>query len=138
MFVAKPTIYSTEQARVTYTSSWFTGAAARYYQNQVEQEMENGLWIPSLHEWSVFVREFGRLFGLHDEMLHAQASLDRVIQRFGESFADFLVRFEDAALKTQYNDPARRWRLLLQIRKDLRDRLTLVGRIPSTFDEVVK
>ncbi|THU88005.1 hypothetical protein K435DRAFT_803854 [Dendrothele bispora CBS 962.96] len=138
MFVAKPTIYSTDQSKVTYASSWFTGAAARYYQNQVEQELENGLWIPSLHEWPIFIREFGRLFGLHDEVLHAQASLDKVIQRFGESFGDFLVRFEDAALRTQYNDPARRWRLLLQIRRDLRDRLTLVGRIPSTFDEVVK
>ncbi|THV01544.1 hypothetical protein K435DRAFT_793263 [Dendrothele bispora CBS 962.96] len=71
MFSAKPTIYSTEQSRVTYASSWFTGAAARYYQNQVEQEMENGLWIPSLHEWSIFCREFSRLFGLHDEVLHA-------------------------------------------------------------------
>ncbi|THU82615.1 hypothetical protein K435DRAFT_872123 [Dendrothele bispora CBS 962.96] len=138
MFSAKPTIYSTEQSKVTYASSWFTGAAARYYQNQVEQEMENDLWIPTLHEWSVFVREFGRLFGLHDEVLHAQSSLDKVIQKFGESFADFIVRFEDAALKTLYNDPAKRWRLLLQIRKDLRDRLTLVGRIPGTFDEVVK
>ncbi|THU89291.1 hypothetical protein K435DRAFT_865423 [Dendrothele bispora CBS 962.96] len=138
MFVAKPTIYSTDQSRVTYASSWLTGAAAKYYQNQVEQEMENGLWIPTLHEWGIFVREFGRLFGLHDEVLHAQASLDKVIQRFGESFADFIVRFEDVALKTLYNDPAKRWRLLLQIRKDLRDRLTLVGRIPETFDEVVK
>ncbi|THV06361.1 hypothetical protein K435DRAFT_849156 [Dendrothele bispora CBS 962.96] len=138
MFSAKPTIYSAEQSRVTYASSWFTGAAARYYQNQVEQEMENGLWIPALHEWSIFVKEFGCLFGLHDEVLHAQSSLDKVIQQFGESFADFIVRFEDAALKTLYNDPAKRWRLLLQIRKDLRDRLTLVGRIPETFDEVVR
>ncbi|THU98720.1 hypothetical protein K435DRAFT_856364 [Dendrothele bispora CBS 962.96] len=138
MFSAKPTIYSTEQARVTYASSWFTGSAAKYYQNQVEQEMENGLWIPALHEWKSFVGEFGRLFGLHDKVLHAQSSLDKVIQRFGESFADFLVRFEDAALKTRYNDPAKRWRLLLQIRRDLRDRLTLVGRIPETFDDVGK
>ncbi|THV01566.1 hypothetical protein K435DRAFT_793180 [Dendrothele bispora CBS 962.96] len=138
MFSAKPTIYSTEQSKVTYASSWFTGAAARYYQNQVEQEMENSLWIPALHEWSIFVGEFGRLFGLHDEVLHAQSSLDKVIQKYGESFADFIVRFEDAALKTMYNDPAKRWRLLLQIRKDLRDRLTLVGRIPETFEEVVQ
>ncbi|THU76690.1 hypothetical protein K435DRAFT_878851 [Dendrothele bispora CBS 962.96] len=121
MFSAKPTIYSTEQSRVTYASSWFTGAAARYYQNQVEQEMENGLWIPALHEWGSFLTEFGRLFGLHDEVLHAQSSLDKAVQKFGESFADFIVRFEDAALKTMYNDPAKRWRLLLQIRKDLRD-----------------
>ncbi|THU82125.1 hypothetical protein K435DRAFT_808535 [Dendrothele bispora CBS 962.96] len=138
MFSAKPTIYSTEQSKVTYASSWFTGAAAKYYQNQVEQEMENDLWIPALHEWSSFVAEFGRLFGLHDEVLYAQSSLDKVLQKFGKSFVDFIVRFEDAALKTMYNDPAKRWRLLLQICKDLRDRLTLVGRIPEKFDEVVK
>ncbi|THU91457.1 hypothetical protein K435DRAFT_863372 [Dendrothele bispora CBS 962.96] len=100
--------------------------------------MENGLRIASLHEWTTFVKEFGRLFGLHDEVLHAQSTLDKVIQQFGESFVDFIVRFEDAALKTLYNDPAKRWRLLLQIRKDLRDRLTLVGRIPESFTECVK
>ncbi|THU85618.1 hypothetical protein K435DRAFT_869090 [Dendrothele bispora CBS 962.96] len=138
MFSAKPTIYSTEQSRVTYASSWFTGTAARYYQNQGEQEMENHLWISSLHEWFIFVQEFGRLFGLHDEILHAQASLDKVIQKYGESFVDYLVQFEDTALKTQYNNAAKRWRLLWQIRKDLRDQLTLVGRIPESFDQVVQ
>ncbi|THU86348.1 hypothetical protein K435DRAFT_805171 [Dendrothele bispora CBS 962.96] len=129
MFSAKPTIYSTEQSKVQRPG---------IIKTRSNKKWKNDLWIPTLHEWSVFVREFGRLFGLHDEVLHAQSSLDKVIQKFGESFADFIVRFEDAALKTLYNDPAKRWRLLLQIRKDLRDRLTLVGRIPGTFDEVVK
>ncbi|KAF5322951.1 hypothetical protein D9758_018476 [Tetrapyrgos nigripes] len=50
---------------------------------------------------------------------------------------DFLVRFEDASLLTQYNEPALRWKLLLQIRKDLRSRLTLVGNIPQGFNAVV-
>ncbi|KAF5343304.1 hypothetical protein D9758_016501 [Tetrapyrgos nigripes] len=86
---------------------------------------------------AVFIGTFARLFGVHDEQLHSQAALDKVLQKADEAFADFLVRFEDASLLTQYNEPALRWRLLLQIRKDLRNRLTLVGRIARSFNGVV-
>ncbi|THU89988.1 hypothetical protein K435DRAFT_968835 [Dendrothele bispora CBS 962.96] len=120
MFSTKPTIYSTDQSQVTYTSSWFTGTVARYYQNQVEQGMENDLWIPTLHEWPVFIKESGRIFGIHAEVLHAQSLLDRVIQQFGESFADFIVRFGNAALKTLYNDPAKQWRGNLRLQYSTR------------------
>ncbi|THU79644.1 hypothetical protein K435DRAFT_810547 [Dendrothele bispora CBS 962.96] len=75
-----------------------------------------GHYIAALHEWTAFTQMFGKLFGVHDEQLYAQASLDKVQQQKEENFADFLVRFEDAALKTQYNDPALRWKLLRQIR----------------------
>ncbi|THU91106.1 hypothetical protein K435DRAFT_863693 [Dendrothele bispora CBS 962.96] len=97
-----------------------------------------GHYLTALHEWTAFVHMFGKLFGVHDEQLFAQASLDKVLQLRDESFGDFLVRFEDAALKTQYNDPAMRWKLLQQIRCDLRNRLTLVGSIPPTFNEVIE
>ncbi|THU87787.1 hypothetical protein K435DRAFT_866927 [Dendrothele bispora CBS 962.96] len=139
MFSAKPTLYSNDQSRIAYASSWFTGAAARYYQNLVEREMDVlGHYIAALHEWSAFVQMFGKLFGVHNEQLFAQASLDKVMQQKEETFADFLVRFEDAALKTQYNDPALRWKMLCQIRRDLRNRLTLVGNVPPTFNAVIE
>ncbi|THU88517.1 hypothetical protein K435DRAFT_866234 [Dendrothele bispora CBS 962.96] len=139
MFTAKPTLYSNDQLKIAYASSWFTGAAARYYQNLVEREIDiPGHYLEALHEWNAFVQMFGRLFGVHDEQLFAQASLDKVLQRNEETFADFLVRFEDAALKTQYNDPALCWKMLRQIRRDLRNRLTLVGNVPPTFNEVIR
>ncbi|KAE9385978.1 hypothetical protein BT96DRAFT_1006525 [Gymnopus androsaceus JB14] len=139
MFTAKPTIYSTPQSRVTYASSWFTGAAARYYQNLVEREQRMiPRYLAPLHEWEAFVEAFSRLFGLYDEKLQAQSTLDQTFQKPVEPFADFIVRFEDAALLTGYNDEAMRWRLLDQIRFDLRSRLTLVGRIPTTFEQVVE
>ncbi|KAF5372542.1 hypothetical protein D9758_005298 [Tetrapyrgos nigripes] len=137
MFTAKPTLYETENSRVTFASSYLTGAAARYYQNLIEREVMEGVYLVALHNWQAFVGTFGRLFGVHDEQLYSQAALDKVLQRADENFADFLVRFEDASLLTQYNEPVLRWRLLLQIRRDLRNRLTLVGRIPRGFNDVV-
>ncbi|KAL0565339.1 hypothetical protein V5O48_016684 [Marasmius crinis-equi] len=137
MFTAKPTIYSTEESQVTYGSSWLTGAAGRTYQNWVEKEWDTGVYNPILHEWQPFVRELTRLFGVHDEQMHAQALLDKVWQKFTESFADFWVRFEDASIKTKYNDHALRWKLLRQTRPELRSRLTYAGRIPDGYTEVV-
>ncbi|THU89299.1 hypothetical protein K435DRAFT_865435 [Dendrothele bispora CBS 962.96] len=117
----------------------FLRAAARYYQNLVEREMDiPGHYLEALHQWSAFIQMFGRLFGVHDEQLFAQALLDKVLQRSDETFADFLVRFEDAALKTQYNDSALCWKMLRQIRRDLHNRLTLVGNVPPTFNEVIQ
>jgi hypothetical protein len=133
MFTAKPTIYSTDESRVTYASSYLEGPAARTWQNWVERETETFNYNPALHEWDAFVRHFGRLFGVHDERMFAQSALDKAIQKTGESFASFIIRFEDASLKTGYNDHALRWRLLAQIRKDLRTRLTNNGNIPEGY-----
>ncbi|KAF5334829.1 hypothetical protein D9758_018070 [Tetrapyrgos nigripes] len=137
MFTAKPTIYETEASKVTFASSYLTGAAARYYQNLVEREALQGAHLAALHNWRSFIRMFSRLFGVHDEQLYSQAALDRVQQKANKTFADFLVRFEDASLLTQYNEPALRWKLLLQIRKDLRNRLTVVRNIPQGFNALV-
>jgi hypothetical protein len=81
----------------------------------------------------IHVQQFGRLFGMHDEQTFAQSALDEAIQKPGESFSSFIIRFEDASLKTGYNDQALRWRLLSQIRKDLRNRLTNNGNIPEGY-----
>ena len=138
MFTAKPTLYSSSESRVQYAASWFGGAAARYFQTLVERESEvSGQYNPALHEWDAFVQVFGRLFGLYDEKLQAQSNLSNAIQKTDEPFADFIVRFEDQALRTGYNEEALRWHLVDQIWYDLRNRLTLVGRIPDTFNAVV-
>lgn len=41
-------------------------------------------------------------------------------------------------LLTEYNDPAKRWRLLRQINRGLQDRLADHGEIPETFNGVVQ
>ncbi|KAF5372623.1 hypothetical protein D9758_005248 [Tetrapyrgos nigripes] len=137
MFTAKLTLYSTDEYKVAYASSWLTGAAARTWENWVERKMDDIIYNPALHEWEAFLREFGRLFGVHNEQLHAQAALDKAIQQPTEPFADFLVRFEDASLKTKFNDHALRWALLKHIRKDLRNRLTNNGMVPQSYTELV-
>jgi hypothetical protein len=74
---------------------------------------------------------------MHDEQLHAQAALDKAIQKPGESFASFIVRFKDVSLKTGYKDHTLQWRLLAQIRKDLRVRLTNNGNMPQGYIALV-
>ncbi len=121
MFTAKPTIYATPQSLGTYASAWFNWSAARYYQNLVEQEQEApGRYLATLHEWNAFSAVFTRLFGLHNEKLHAQSTLNQVRQQKDKSFADFVIKFEDTALKTGYNDDTLRWHLLNQIHFSLR------------------
>jgi hypothetical protein len=138
MFAAKPIMYESEKSQIIFTASYLTGSAARFYQNLVEKEMmdEEHRQIPALHNWTEFRRLFGEMFGVHDEMLHAQAMLDKTYQQSSESFADYIVRFEDAALLTQYNDSAKRWKLIRQIVPSLRERLTLGGRLPATYKGV--
>ncbi|KAE9404391.1 hypothetical protein BT96DRAFT_935743 [Gymnopus androsaceus JB14] len=106
--------------------------AARYYSTLVEREQKlTTRYLATLHEWDAFVELFTRLFGLYDEQLQAESALDQTFQKSSEVFADFIVRFEDAALQTGYNNEALRWRLIDQIRFDLR-------RIPITFEQVVE
>ncbi|KAJ8083313.1 hypothetical protein PM082_009185 [Marasmius tenuissimus] len=138
MFIAKPHIYVSDQDKVQFASSYLAGAAARTFQNWAERELNKGEIRAALHTWRDFVDEMRRLFGVHDEQLQAQALLDRVIQRFGETFAEFLVRFEDASLLTRYNEYALKWRLIAQIRQDLCDRITYIGGIPEHYRYVVE
>ena len=71
----------------------------------MEREMSDPtLYLESLHEWPHFVAHFSKMFGLHNEQMHSQAALDGTIQNSKEVFADFLVRFQDIALKTGYNE----------------------------------
>ncbi|KAL0562450.1 hypothetical protein V5O48_019637, partial [Marasmius crinis-equi] len=79
-----------------------------------------------------------RLFGVYDEGLHAQAKLDTTVQSDSESFAAFLVRFEDASLLTGYNEHALKWRLVAQINNGLRARITYIGGVPELYRDVVQ
>ncbi len=135
--MAKPTIYAAHRSRIAFAASYLDGPALRFYNNLIRRE-RTGEHVPILHYWHEFLALFSRTFGLHDEVLHSQANLDQIIQRYSETFADFFVRFEDVALLTHYNDAAKRWRLLKQIRPDLRNRLTNNGRIPPDFEGVVE
>ena len=135
-FIAKPLIYDTDKAQISFAGSYLTGPALRHYQNLMRQHRE-GIPIQAFGSWISFIIHFARLFGLHDETLHAQSKLDTCYQKWNEAFGDFLVRFEDIVLLTGYNDAAKRWRLLRQITRSLQDRLADHGEIPATFDGVV-
>lgn len=83
MSIAEPIIYSTTQYQVTYTHH---GCVARYYQHLVGRKVNPGLYtqaIPGLREFiSVFeTSDFGTLFGLHNERLNAQATLNQAGQK---------------------------------------------------------
>lgn len=103
IFSAKSRIYSNDVAKIAFAASNMTGPAKRYHQNLMRKQRD-GEDVLAFISWSNFVMIFGEMFGLHDEVLHAQSKLDHCTQKWSEAFADFLVRFEDIALLTHYND----------------------------------
>ncbi|KAK1228864.1 hypothetical protein PQX77_008087 [Marasmius sp. AFHP31] len=106
--------------------------------NWAEREIGSGVYNPSLHLWNISISSLRRLFGVYDEELQAQATLDMVTQQIGEMFAEFLIRFEDASLLTEYNTNALKWRLVAPIRGDLRNRITYIGGIPNRYEDVIQ
>ncbi|KIK58856.1 hypothetical protein GYMLUDRAFT_245643 [Collybiopsis luxurians FD-317 M1] len=86
-FMAKPTIYKNDSDKIGFAVSYLTGAAATHYNNLLKQE-EAGIPIPALHTWIDFVK------------------LAWIKQMDNESFATFIIRFQEYAFKTGYNDTA--------------------------------
>ncbi|KIK58921.1 hypothetical protein GYMLUDRAFT_245694 [Collybiopsis luxurians FD-317 M1] len=102
-FMAKPTIYKNDSDKIGFAVSYLTGAAATHYDNLLKQE-EAGILIPALHTWIDFVAEFTLYFRLFNPARDAQVKLAWIKQMDNESFATFIIRFQEYAFKTGYND----------------------------------
>ncbi|KIK66501.1 hypothetical protein GYMLUDRAFT_239442, partial [Collybiopsis luxurians FD-317 M1] len=85
--MAKPTIYENDSDKIGFAVSYLTGAAATHYNNLLKQE-EAGIPVPALRTWIDFVK------------------LAWIKQMDNESFATFIIRFQEYAFKTGYNDTA--------------------------------
>jgi hypothetical protein len=105
IFKAKPTIYKASQSRVAYACSFLRGSASSHYDNLVRMEQSRGEDVSALHEWNSFVQEFQVRFGVFDPTTDAQSRLDDIRQEEGEDFAAFVIRFEELAFRTEYNEP---------------------------------
>ena len=104
-FMAKPTIYENDLDKIGFAVSYLVGAAATHYDNLLKQE-EAGLLVPALHTWIDFVAEFTSYFGLFDPARDAQVKLAWIKQMDNESFATFIIRFQEYVFKMGYNDTA--------------------------------
>ncbi|KIK58501.1 hypothetical protein GYMLUDRAFT_245925 [Collybiopsis luxurians FD-317 M1] len=103
--MAKPTIYENDSDKIGFAVSYLTGTAATHYDNLLKQE-EAGIPVPALCTWIDFVAEFTSYFGLFDPARDAQVKLAWIKQMDNESFATFIIRFQEYAFKTGYNDTA--------------------------------
>ncbi|KAL0565619.1 hypothetical protein V5O48_016405 [Marasmius crinis-equi] len=135
-FTVKRTIYANDSDKVNFVISFTTGMAANTLQNWVEMESRFGTPNPILHDWSLFVMEFRRFFGVHDEQMYSQAQLDTITQLYSEPFSTFITRFEDVAVLTGFDQLALRWKLLTNMLDSLRDRITYASTLPATYEGV--
>lgn len=103
--MAKPTIYENNSDKIGFAVSYLTGAAATHYNNLLKQE-EAGIPVPALRTWIDFVAEFMLYFRLFDPAQDTQVKLAWIKQMDNESFATFIIRFQEYAFKTGYNDTA--------------------------------
>ncbi|KIK58346.1 hypothetical protein GYMLUDRAFT_246070 [Collybiopsis luxurians FD-317 M1] len=104
-FMAKPTIYKNDSDKIGFAVLYLTGAAATHYNNLLKQE-EVGIPVPALCTWIDFVAEFTLYFGLFDPARDAQVKLAWIKQMDNESFATFIIRFQEYAFKMGYNNTA--------------------------------
>lgn len=115
VFKAKPTLFEDETSRVTYALSFLREAAASHYDNLTCQEDATGIENAAIHEWDAFVQEFQARFGIFDPMGHAQTRLDKIWQLQNEDFVSFIIRWEELAYCTGYNEHA----MINQLRKSV-------------------
>ncbi|KAE9403402.1 hypothetical protein BT96DRAFT_990260 [Gymnopus androsaceus JB14] len=137
IFKGKPTIYGSDTAKIPLAASYLTDAAYTTYQNLLRGQ-EQGENVPELIYWDHFLIKFTEKFGLYDELLSVQAMLDKTYQDRNESFGDYITRFKESAYKSQYNDTAKRFRLIKQTGPDLCEKLTnRAGGLRTTYQNVV-
>ncbi|KAE9398417.1 hypothetical protein BT96DRAFT_994899 [Gymnopus androsaceus JB14] len=91
----KPTIHEEDSTKVTYTVSFLREVAAIHYQNLLDREIMSGVQNTTLHVWDDFVQVFGEIFGLPNKKLDAQSKLSWTSQQPYESFANFIIWFEE-------------------------------------------
>ncbi|KIK64674.1 hypothetical protein GYMLUDRAFT_240644 [Collybiopsis luxurians FD-317 M1] len=104
-FMAKPTIYKNDSDKIGFAVSYLTGAAATHYDNLLKQE-EAGIPIAAPCTWIDFIAEFTLYFGLFDPAQDAQVKLAWIKQMDNESFATFIIQFQEYVFKMGYNNMA--------------------------------
>ena len=111
-------------------------AAATHFDNLVDRQ-ENGTFVPALQTWADFVAEFSKTFGIFDIARDAQTRLDWVKQQPFETFAAFIIRFEESAFKTGYNDAALVSKLRSAVLQGLDSTIAAQETQPVTYAEWV-
>ena len=136
VFTAKPTIYEEDRDKIGLAASYLTEAAGAHYDNLVNRA-ESGEEVLSLVHWTEFVREFTSKFGVFDVTRDAQSNFSWTIQQPHESFASFIVRSQQYAFKTGFNDEA----LVSKLRESVHANLDILvasqQNRPRNYDEWV-
>ena len=136
VLTAKPTIYEEDRDKIGLAASYLTEAAGAHYDNLVNRA-ESGEEVLSLVHWTEFVREFTSKFGVFDVTRDAQSNFSWTIQQPHESFASFIVRFQQYAFKTGFNDEALVFKLRESVHANLDILVASQQNQPRSYDEWV-
>lgn len=116
MFNSKPVTYNTDSSKIQFAASYFTDAAQSHY----SMLLQLPITPDALLSWSAFVIEFSTRFGIYDQAVDAQTRLERLNMLDKNEFSKFLVRWEEAASLTGWNDAALQYNLYKAIAPRLR------------------
>lgn len=133
MFAGKPHTYNTDHTRIIFAASYFTELAQSHYSHLLQAAPQH----PALHQWADFVTEFGGLFGIYDQTMDAQIRLSHAVMTNRQHFSSFLVRFQEMAALSGFNDSALRSWLYRAIAPRLRESMQSTP-MPSTYPHLVQ
>ena len=136
LFNAKPTTYEEDRDKISLAASYLTEAAGTHYDNLVIRA-ESGEEVLPLVYWTEFVKEFTSKFGIFDVARDAQTNLSWITQQPNESFAKFIIRFQQYAFKTGFNDEALVFKLRESVHANLDILVASQQQRPRSYDEWV-
>jgi Retrotransposon gag protein len=101
-FIAKPTTYSTDHKKVSFAASYLKETALNHYTSLLQHDPGNN----ALHAWDNFTSEFGQMFGVSNTQIEAQQQLRHLEMTDRAHFNSYIVRFEEYAFDSGWNDAA--------------------------------
>jgi hypothetical protein len=101
-FNTKPETYDTDARKIQFAMSYLEGAAKSHVMTKMHTDPGSTFFL----NWAEFISEMQRFFGEHNPRGVAQRKMRAMRMGERESFANYIVRFQEVALDTGFNDPA--------------------------------
>jgi hypothetical protein len=95
-------MYDTDARKIQFTMSYLEGAAKAHVMTKAQKEPTSIFFF----DWTVFISEMQQFFGEHNPRGVVQHIMRTIKMGDKESFVNYVVRFQEAALDSGFNDPA--------------------------------
>jgi hypothetical protein len=101
-FQSKPETYNMDPRKIQFAISHLKGAAKSHITTRTEQDPADPLFF----EWMVFIKEMRQYFGEYNPRGVSQRKMCSIRMGEKEMFVNYIVRFQEDALDSGFNDSA--------------------------------